>query len=123
FADTRRKAPRTFGRHTSISDALELGQFLIEANNFEGTRRVIDVSGDGPNNWGRDITEVRDTLVKRGIAINGLPIINDHGGVGTPPQLHKNYFYFVIGGPAALFCVSTGVLCFFPRPPPKLLLA
>src|SRR6185295_1445269 len=52
FADTLRKAPRTFGRHTSISDALELGQFLLETNNLEGTKRVIDVSGDGPNNWG-----------------------------------------------------------------------
>jgi len=108
FADTLRKAPRTFGRHTSISDALELGQFLIEANNFEGTRRVIDVSGDGPNNWGRDITEVRDTLVKRGIAINGLPIINDHGGFGTIANLDKYYLNCVIGGPASFIVVAKG---------------
>ena len=108
FADTLRKAPRTFGRHTSISDALELGQFLLETNNLEGTKRVIDVSGDGPNNWGRDVTQVRDALVKKRIVINGLPIINDHGGFGTIADLDKYFINCVIGGPAAFIVVAKG---------------
>ena len=47
FADTLLKMPLTFGRRTSISDALEQFRDLIDKNDIEGTRRVIDVSGDG----------------------------------------------------------------------------
>src|SRR4051812_35460581 len=49
LADAVRRAPRTFGRHTSISDAIESAELLLEANNLEGTKKVIDISGDGPN--------------------------------------------------------------------------
>ncbi len=64
------------GQSTSISDALEMAASLIEGNPFEGARRVIDVSGDGPNNAGRRVDIVRDDVLSKGITINGLPIIN-----------------------------------------------
>jgi hypothetical protein len=38
-------------------------------------RRVIDISGDGPNNNGAPVTGARDAALERGITINGLPIM------------------------------------------------
>jgi len=108
FADALRKAPPTYGRHTSISSAIELGQLLIETNNLDGTKRVIDISGDGPNNWGTDISVAREAAVKRGIVINGLPIVDDHPGFGNIADLDKYYINCVIGGPAAFIVVAKG---------------
>jgi hypothetical protein len=76
FAARLAAAPPTRGQSTSISDALELAAGLIENNEWHGTRRVIDVSGDGPNNAGRRVDRVRDEVLAKGITINGLPIIN-----------------------------------------------
>jgi hypothetical protein len=76
FAAKLAAAPPGRGQSTSISDALEMAASLIEGNPFEGTRRVIDVSGDGPNNAGRRVDIVRDDVLSKGITINGLPIIN-----------------------------------------------
>jgi hypothetical protein len=76
FADELLKAELTFGRRTSIADALEHATQLIESNDIEGTRRVIDVSGDGPNNFGRYVDTVRDETIAKRITVNGLPIIN-----------------------------------------------
>ncbi|MCZ6609679.1 MAG: DUF1194 domain-containing protein, partial [Alphaproteobacteria bacterium] len=50
FAEILLKAPISEGRRTSIADAIEHGMEMIEGNGFKGTRRVIDISGDGPNN-------------------------------------------------------------------------
>ena len=50
---------------------------LFDGNGYAGDRRVIDVSGDGPNNRGRPVTAARDAAVAQGIVINGLPILND----------------------------------------------
>jgi hypothetical protein len=38
-------------------------------------RRVIDISGDGPNNTGRGVTLARDEAVAQGVTINGLPFM------------------------------------------------
>lgn len=76
FAAKLAAAPPSRGQSTSISDALEMAASLIEGNQFDGTRKVIDVSGDGPNNAGRRVDIVRDDVLSKGITINGLPIIN-----------------------------------------------
>ena len=76
FADKLARAPANRGQSTSISDALELATSLIEDNDLEGARRVIDVSGDGPNNAGKRVDVVRDAVLAKRITINGLPIIN-----------------------------------------------
>src|SRR5579872_6310349 len=54
FAAAIRNAPRSPGRRTSISSAVELGSLLLEASekDITSTRRVLDITGDGPNNWG-----------------------------------------------------------------------
>jgi hypothetical protein len=109
FAADLLKAPLTFGRRTSISDALQHSADLLAANDIEGTRQVIDVSGDGPNNFSRLVDEVRDEVLKQRITINGLPIINDRGGIGSRynlPDLDLYYRGCVIGGPGAFIVVA-----------------
>ena len=109
FAARLLEAPLTFGRRTSISDAIELAREMIESNALEGTRRVIDVSGDGPNNHGRLVDTVRDATVARRITINGLPIVNERGAFSRRfylPDLDKYYLGCVIGGPGAFLVVA-----------------
>lgn len=62
-------------RMTSISSALSYAETLFETSGMRGLRRVVDVSGDGPNNAGPAVTGIRDQLVAKGITINGLPIV------------------------------------------------
>ncbi len=105
FAEALLGAPLSEGRRTSISDAIEHGIDMIQNNGFAGIRRVIDVSGDGPNNHGRLVSDVRDEAVARRITINGLPIINDPGEPFRSryylPDLDKYYAGCVIGGTGA----------------------
>jgi hypothetical protein len=107
FATALRNAAPGYGRHTSISEAIELGEFLIEGNNFEGTKKVIDISGDGPNNWGRAVNEVRDEAVRKNITINGLPIVEDEG-FGSYPNLDRYFANCVIGGAGAFVVTAKG---------------
>ena len=48
--------PPRSARRTSISGALAFGADLLAESGFRGMKRVIDVSGDGPNNQGRRST-------------------------------------------------------------------
>lgn len=109
FADDLLKASLTSGRRTSISDAVEMAADMIETNDIEGTRRVIDVSGDGPNNWGRIVDDVRDNIIKRRITINGLPIMNPADAYNSRYYLADLDLYYrgcVIGGPGAFYIVA-----------------
>jgi uncharacterized protein DUF1194 len=96
FADAIEAAPRQlFGGGTSISGAIDHAMLILPTAPFKGFRRVIDVSGDGPNNRGRDVREARDDAVRADVVINGLPILS------LEPYLDKYYFDHVIGGPGA----------------------
>ncbi len=90
-------------RRTSISGVLDFAPGYFESNGFEGRRRVIDVSGDGPNNMGRPVTEARDDLIAQGYAINGLPLMTDEGfgSFFQLDDLDQYYAECVIGGPFA----------------------
>jgi hypothetical protein len=89
-------------RRTSISGALRNAATMIETNRFDGARRVIDISGDGPNNAGGIVTEARDEVVERGIVINGLPImLHDALDWFDISELDKYYEHCVIGGPGS----------------------
>ena len=102
-AATLRSAPRTiFGGGTSLAGAILAGAASFEANGFEGVRRVIDISGDGPNNRGSSVTAARDAATGRGITINGLPILEDDEGLAL------YYRDFVIGGPGAFVQPAQG---------------
>ncbi|MEO1745959.1 MAG: DUF1194 domain-containing protein, partial [Pseudomonadota bacterium] len=64
-------------RNTSITGALVFGAAQIETNAYDGLRKVIDISGDGPNNQGGLVTNARDAVISKGVVINGLPIVAD----------------------------------------------
>ncbi len=83
------------GGGTALGTALEISAEAIRTNRFEGRRRVVDLSGDGPANRGPHPAEVRDRLVGRGIVVNGLAIRNEH------PALDRYYRDSVVGGPGA----------------------
>ena len=89
-------------RRTSIAAAIDYVAPMFEGNGFAGLRRVIDISGDGPNNQGRLVTEARDAAAARGITINGLPLMTRGEGAGSwgsIPDLDRYYADCVIGGP------------------------
>lgn len=101
FADRLEKAPISRNRMTSISGAISFSAQQFGTGGFRGTRRVIDISGDGPNNSGGPVETARDEAVKQGIVINGLPIIlkPDHrSGFFDIRDLDKYYKDCVIGG-------------------------
>ncbi len=90
-------------RRTSISEALIYGAERMDANIYSGLRRVIDISGDGPNNQGRNVALARDAVLARGITINGLPLLTEEG-IDTTWHLDNLDIYYqncVIGGPGS----------------------
>jgi hypothetical protein len=108
FARAIDRAPRVRGRFTSISGAIDFALPLFGKSGFRGTRRVIDLSGDGPNNVGRLVTLARDNAVARGIVINGLPIVSDRPDPFGMPMANLDLYYrnCVIGGPGSFLVVA-----------------
>jgi len=106
FAESIVKAPRTPGRRTSISGAIEMGALMLEASekNIIATRRVIDVSGDGPNNDGRPLGDAHKEVMMQKIIINGLPIMDENAN-GYYPNLDKYFAGCVVGGTGAFVIV------------------
>ena len=102
-AERLRHAPYRRAQRTSISGAIDAATKLFENNGFNGTRQVIDVSGDGPNNNGRIVTQARDDALAQGITINGLPLVGIREWIG-PADIKELDIYYedcVIGGPEA----------------------
>ncbi len=96
-------------RRTSISGAIDFATPWFDANGFVGTRRVIDLSGDGPNNGGDLVTVARRRALARGVTINGLPILDEQAGMFSYyniPNLDLYYRDCVIGGPGAFIVVA-----------------
>ncbi len=105
-------AERHIGRHrmTSISSALEYSHRLLRDAPGIAARRVVDISGDGPNNSGTSpVTRARDVLLADGVIINGLPIMlkaGSEGGLGYGfgqdiADLDDYYSNCVTGGPGS----------------------
>ena len=101
-------APRAVWGSNSISNAIHYSANLIETNGFEGTRKVIDVSGDGPQRNGRPLELVRQTTLLKGITINALVVISEGGGYPGPSgePLGEHYANDVIGGPGAFMMTA-----------------
>lgn len=76
---------------TSISMALEYAANLL-ASAPPTQRHVIDVSSDGRNNIGPPVALSRNKVVKMGITINALTILNEW------PTLDKYFEENVVGG-------------------------
>lgn len=94
---------------TSLSGAIQYGMKKFQESEHRSRRRVLDISGDGPNNDGEPVTGLRDRAVAAGIIINGLPIINDRPspwGMRPMPNLDLYYEDCVIGGSGAFLLVA-----------------
>ncbi|MDF1607587.1 DUF1194 domain-containing protein [Hoeflea sp. YIM 152468] len=90
-------------RRTSISGAILHALKRLEAAPVEGFRKVIDISGDGPNNQGQPVLEARQSALAKRIVINGLPMMTSDG-LGSSfniADLDDYYFNCVIGGPGS----------------------
>ena len=113
FGDHILEAPRAFARNsTSISAGIDFAMAQLDRAPYETRRRVIDVSGDGDNNSGRDVTAARDEAIAKDVTINGLVILTE-----TPTPWNSNHtnpsgglaHYYrnnVIGGPGAFVMVA-----------------
>lgn len=80
----------------AIGDALSFAGHSIDTNAFKGTRRVIDISGDGPNTVGSSVEFARDRIVATGVTINGLVIDRP-----SMPNLEQYFRGAITGGPGS----------------------
>ena len=80
----------------AIGDALSFAGHSIEVNDFKGIRRVIDISGDGPNTVGSSVEFARDRIVASGVTINGLVIHRP-----SMPNLDAYFRNAITGGPGS----------------------
>jgi hypothetical protein len=101
FAGKIAASPLRRAQRTSVSGAIDFSVRLIEESGLDATRRVIDVSGDGPNNQGRPVTPARDDAIAKGITINGLPIMLRKPGYLDIAELDVYFRDCVIGGPGS----------------------
>ena len=112
FASQLDEAQRSFADRTSISAGIDFAMAQLEHAPFESGRRTIDVSGDGTNNSGRNVTAARDEAIAQGVTINGLVILSeqplswnaDH--TNPPGGLEAYYRNNVIGGPNSFVLVA-----------------
>jgi hypothetical protein len=112
FASQLDEAQRSFADRTSISGGIDFAMAQLEHAPFQATRRTIDVSGDGTNNSGRDVTAARDEALAQGATINGLVILSeqplswnaDH--TNPPGGLEAYYRNNVTGGPNSFVMVA-----------------
>jgi hypothetical protein len=96
-------APIRRASRTSISGAINFAMPLFDDDPYRGVRRVIDISGDGPNNNGGPVTIARDAALEKGIVINGLPIMVKAPSYSTMDIDNLDFYYedCVIGGPGS----------------------
>jgi len=99
FSEALEAEPTVTGHGTSVSLAIAFGSELLATSGYEAARRVIDISGDGTNNYGPPVTNARDAAVAAGIVINGLPILLRPSPI--VPDIVGYYSDCVIGGAGA----------------------
>jgi hypothetical protein len=92
--------------HTAIGSAIDFALAEIESNRFAGTRRVIDVSGDGRVNDGTPLSAARERALSRGVTINGLAILKEL------PFLDRYFRKYLIGGEGSFVMVAEDYLDF-----------
>jgi hypothetical protein len=109
FAQRLSDAPISIARRTSISGAIRYAIPLFGRSPYEAQRKVLDISGDGSNNDGGLVTEMRYEALKEKIVINGLPIMNDRPnpfGFPNESDLDRYYLHCVTGGPRSFVEVA-----------------
>jgi hypothetical protein len=108
FADKLMTAERVAFGYNSISAAIAYGARKIRENAYEGVRKIIDVSGDGPQMNGPPLALVRQQTIAAGITINALVIKSPGGGYPGPrgEPLDVHYRTDVIGGKGPFVMVA-----------------
>ncbi len=103
FASKIAEAPLRQVQRTSIASALHKSVEMVQTNAYSGLRQVIDISGDGPNNQGGSVTDVRDQTIATGVTINGLPLMMKANQNSWQAMLQLDHYYedCVIGGPGS----------------------
>jgi hypothetical protein len=100
FAASVRATQRTSNGLTAIGSAMLAAAAAFDHLPEPAWHRIIDISGDGMANFGVPPVTARDSLVGKGITINGLAILSEE------PWLDEYYRSNVVGGPAAFVLVA-----------------
>ena len=116
FGNAVLQAPRSIQSYNAIGDAIDLAVRLFDACPCQPTRRIIDVSGDNPDNRSHHPGPLaRDAAVAKGITINALAIVQDGRlGASGKPWLVETYERTIIGGFAA-FAIAANSRADFAR--------
>jgi len=111
FGDDLAAEPLRVEAWTSLSGAMRYGLEMLDFSPHQGRRRVLDISGDGPNNSGGPVLSMREKVLAQRVTINGLPIINGRPSrYGRLPMKDLDGYYrdCVIGGNGAFIVVAHG---------------
>lgn len=104
FAARARTLPRAFdGSDTAVGEAIGFatGQFAAVA---DCRRKVIDISGDGPENAGQNASRARRDAIAQGIEINAIAI-EDMG----PSAPISNYYHNRVISPKGFVITARGL--------------
>ena len=103
FAETLRGFQGRAQGSNAIGTAIARGQQLIESNDYDAARKVIDFSGDSAwSGEGITIQAARESALAAGITINALAVLcyscsGPPGGYDLP----ATYEQLIIGGPGS----------------------
>lgn len=126
FANALLEAPRRAFGPNAIGNALAVGHSLIESNEIEGYRKVIDFSGDSAYTFGGvPIEAARSAALAADIVINGLAILcraPECSGRPVGYDLEAAFADRIIGGPASFVVTADGAEPFAEAVRRKLLL-
>ena len=114
FAGALVATPRmAFGRN-AIGSAIAVAQSLIESNDIDGHRKVIDISADSANSYGGAPLEIaRAKAVAAGITINGLAVLcRNCSGRPAYYDLEAAFAARIIGGPGSFVVTVDGETSF-----------
>lgn len=107
FANALNGPPRRTVGSNAIGNALLEGKRLIEGNDIDAPRAVIDFSGDSiGNSSGPSIASARAEVLAAGITINALPILRPEDGRRAGANLEAEYAERIIGGPGAFMVTA-----------------
>ncbi|MBU0726020.1 MAG: DUF1194 domain-containing protein [Alphaproteobacteria bacterium] len=108
FAAALLAAPRKAFGYNSISNAIAFSANMMRESGITAPRKVIDLSGDGPQIGGMALPVVREAAIDEDITINALAINNKDGMLRGPmgQPLDEHYRNDVIGGFGAFVIVA-----------------
>ena len=101
--DILRNTPRRRASRTSVSGAIDFGADLLDKAPVRAIRKVLDISGDGPNNNGRPVEQARDEASGRGSSSTDCPILvkRSFNNSFDIENLDEYYSDCVVGGPGS----------------------